>query len=270
MSCQMKLAMGNFKKTAWVFITVFCFIAGLSAQNIPEKPNPAKFVNDFAHIFKDEEVSFLENNLKNYYDSTSSQIVVVTVASLEGTDPSDFAIKLGQKWGVGKDAKDNGVVFLIAPNERKMFIATGYGMEEKLTDVFLTRTRVNLISPEFKKGNYFEGVVNGIDAMMKRLSGTYQADPKENESDINLTTGEILLIILIIFILLIVISRISKHANYGETYSGRGINRGPFGGGFWGTGGGFGGFGGGSSDGGGGGFDFGGGDFGGGGSGGDW
>lgn len=253
-----------------IAILLFLTIGFLGyGQTLPEKPTPAKFVNDFASIFTEEQNSFLESSLKNYYDTTSSQIVIVTVKSLDGTDASDYAIKLGQKWGIGKDEKDNGVVFLIAPTEHKMFIATGYGMEEKLTDVFLTRTRVNLITPEFKKGNYFEGVVNGVNAMMERLSGVFKSDPKDETSDIELTSGEIMLIILIILILIVVISRISKHANYGETYSGRGINRGPFGGGgFWGTGGGFGGFGGGSSS--GGGFDFGGGDFGGGGSGGDW
>lgn len=241
-----------------------------SAFTIPAKPEPAIYVNDYAKIFNESQTQELEEILIRYYDSTSTQIVVVTIPSLEGGDASQYATELGEKWGIGNKEKDNGVVFLVAPNERKMFIATGYGSEIKLTDAFLTRIRENYILPEFKKGDYYSGVRLGVLQMINRLSGEFQKDPNEDSADVELTTTDIIIIFLVILFFLYIISKLSKAMRYSETYSGRGYNRGPFDGGFFG-GGGFGG--GGWSSGGGGGFgggSFGGGSFGGGGSGGSW
>lgn len=268
--------MGRFKATMVRFvIVVFCLsFQHMKAYDLPPRPEPAVYVNDLAGIFSESQRNELENILIRYYDSTSTQIIVATVPSLEGDDASNYAISLGNAWGVGQKSKNNGVVFLIAPNERKMFIATGYGTEEKLTDVFLTRTRENYILPEFKKGDYYSGVKLGVQLMINRLSGKFQREKTvENSEEFSMSNIFVFLIILLIF--LWIISKISKSVNYSETYSGRGYRRDHWdsGGGFF--GGGFGGFGGGSFGGGssGGGFSggsFGGGSFGGGGSGGSW
>lgn len=250
------------KLSLWVLLISVSFIA-LRAE-LPEKPEPVKYVNDLAGVFSPQEAFSLERFLRDYYDSTSTQIAVVTVPTLDGMDVSDYAIKLGEKWGVGKADKDNGVVFLVAPNERKMFIATGYGVEEKLTDVFLSRIRENFILPYFKNQDYYGGVNIGVEKMVERLSGVYQNDDKEE--DPGLTLSDIIRVIIVIMIIMYILSWISRIFNFGETYTGRGYRSGPFGG--------FGGFGGGRGGGfGGGGFgggSFGGGSFGGGGSGGGW
>lgn len=258
---------------ALVLGLLFSFFMGdIKAYDLPPRPEPAIYVNDFAGIFSAADKQQLEYELRAYFDSTSTQIVVVTVKSLEGDDASNYAINLGLKWKVGQKGKNNGVIFLVAPNERKMFIATGYGVEEKLTDVYLTRIRENYILPEFKKGNYYSGVRLGVQLMMQRLSGQFVNDKKgQNHTTSEITFFDLLMIFLVLLFFLWIISKMAKRANYSETYSGRGYRQDRWdGGGFW--GGGFGGgFGGGSSGGGwSGGGSFGGGDFGGGGSGGDW
>lgn len=257
----MTLAMEKcFKAILSILLTLlFCFPS--SAQNYPPKPEPAVYVNDLAGIFAEAEKLELENILINYYDSTSTQIVIVTISSLEGMDASQYAIELGEKWGIGQASKDNGVLFLVAPNDRKMFIATGRGTEEKLTDVFLGRIRDGYILPEFKNNNYYQGVKLGVQLMIQRLSGTFVADDEVKAGEISI--GILIFILFIMLITFWLISKLSKSVYVGETFSGRGYQ----GGGFWGGGSNWGGGGWSSGSSGG---SFGGGSFGGGGAGGSW
>ena len=260
----MKLAMVGFNKIFSLFYLLTWIGISANSQNYPTRPEPAVYVNDLANIFQEQQRADLETMLINYYDTTSTQIVIVTINSLEGMDASQYATELGEKWGIGQAAKDNGVLFLVAPNDRKLWIATGRGTEEKLTDVFLGRLRDNYILPEFKTGNFYNGVRIGVLQMMNRLSGSFMSDEKPSSGD-EISIFGIMIILLIILFLAWLFGKISKSANYGETFSGKGYN----GGGFWGTGGGWGSsggsWGGGSSGG-----SFGGGSFGGGGAGGSW
>lgn len=261
--------MAKFKQ----FFILFILLGGLGysakSQNYPPRPEPAVYVNDFAEIFQDFQRSELEAMLIDYYDSTSTQIVVVTMKSLDGMAASQYAVELGEKWGIGQADKDNGVLFLIAPKERTMFILTGRGTQERLTDVFIGRIRDNYILPEFKVGNYYSGVRLGIIQMMNRLSGSFQSDNNSTE-DGEISLGLLLMILLIIFLVMWFLGKLAKGMNYSETYSGRGYRDNWGGGGFWGTGGGSswggsGSWGSGSSGG-----SFGGGSFDGGGAGGSW
>lgn len=106
----------------------------VNAQDIPTKPNPARFVNDYVHILSADQNADLEHKLKTFDDSTSNQVVVVIVATTNGYDPSQYAFSLGRKWGVGTKEFNNGIVLLIAKDDRKVFIATGYGLEGALPD----------------------------------------------------------------------------------------------------------------------------------------
>jgi uncharacterized protein len=256
--------MGKFKLRLLFTILAWLCLSGIYSQTYPTRPEPAIYVNDLANIFKDYERSEMEQMLKDYFDSTSTQIVVVTITSLEGMDAAQYSTELGEKWGIGQADKDNGVLFMVAPNDRKMYIASGRGTEEKLTDVFLGRIRDNYILPEFKLGNFYNGVRLGILQMMNRLSGRFVKDEKSS-AGAEISIFGIIIILLIILFLSWLFGKISNSVNYGETFSGRGYN----GGGFWGSGGSWGGggssWGGGSSGG-----SFGGGSFGGGGAGGSW
>lgn len=262
-------------KLSWKNRVIFAFLAiilafGLSAQDIPEPMRPYRMVNDFAGIFSTTQQQALEHKLLAYNDSTSTQIYVVTIDDLHGYDISDFSFRLGEKWGIGQKSKNNGAVILIKPrignNRGKVFIANGYGLEEKITDAFTGQVIRRLMIPHFKNNDYYSGVNAAVDAIIERLSGSFSPDDDEADSGISLLT--------IIFIILFVIVILSMFSGGGDQhidsdghrnssgdfffppFSG---GRGGFGSGGSFGGGGFGGFGGG-----------GGGSFGGGGAGGSW
>ena len=129
------------------------------AQKIPARPNPPRLVNDFANILTDKQERALEHKLVAYNDSTSTQICVVTVKSLNGTTSDDFAYQIGEKWGVGTK-NNNGVVILVKPKTvdelGDVSIQVGYGMEPYVTDAVNYGIRTKEMIPAFKEGNYYK------------------------------------------------------------------------------------------------------------------
>lgn len=250
------------------FLSFFLlFSLTIFGQNgIPEAPNPPRLVNNFSKEFPDflsaDEEQLLENKLTAFAESTSNQIVIVIVDDLAGYEPAEFAYELGDKWGVGHEKEDNGIVILIkptgGPGERKTFIATGKGLEGALPDFTCKQIVEEELIPYFKTGEFYEGLDNATDVLMKFAKGEYNSAKyakKHNRG--SKSTAIIVLLIIALFVFLI-----SKKGGRG----GRGgMTMGPGGFFFMGSGGGFSG---GSSGGGFGGF--GGGGFGGGGSGGSW
>jgi uncharacterized protein len=246
-----------------LLLTFFSTI--LNAQNYPEKPVPPRLVNDFVQLLGANDVATLEQKLVAYNDSTSTQISVVIIATLDGMDISQYAIELAEKWGIGDKKKDNGILLLVAKDDRKVFIATGRGVEEKLPDAICKRIVERIIKPNFKTGDYAEGINAAVDEMYARLSGSFVNDSSNNDGE--QLSWKWILVIIIIVVFFVIISNIGNNSG---TISRRGFT----GGSFWGgTGGGWSGsdWGGGGSSSGGGGFGgFGGGSFGGGGAGGSW
>ncbi len=244
--------------------------AGVQAQDIPPKPDPPRLVNDLANQLNPSERQMLEQKLIAYNDSTSSQIVIVTVPTLGDYPIADYAFKLGTEWGVGQKGKNNGIVLLWAPNERKIFIATGYGLEGAIPDAIAKRIVSQVITPRFKAGQFAQGLNDGVDMIFKYATGEYKADPKEDSGD----GGGFppLLIVGIIFIIILIIMFRNRGGGGGNrgyrdsgippiffpytTHSGRGSSSGNWGGFGGGDSGGFGGFGGGSFGGGGAGGDY--------------
>lgn len=232
---------------------LFIMIGGVAnSQNLPDPISPPRLVNDFAGIFNDQERSNLEQMLIAYNDTTSTQIYVVTIKDLDGYDVSDYAFRLGEKWGVGQKGKDNGAVILIKPkvgNSRgQVFIATGYGLEEKLNDARVGRIIDNYMLPHFKENDYYTGTQKAVEAMIGYLSGQFQAD----ESDEELSAGDIIFSIIIIIIFIYLITRANKNNKGNRSSRGGGFFPPIIGGGFGGSGsGGFGGGGGGRFGGGG-------------------
>jgi uncharacterized protein len=233
------------------------------AQNIPSKPSPARFVNDLANMFPSNQADALEAKLRIYFDSTSTQMVVVTVESLEGYDVESYAYEVASKWGIGQKGKDNGLLILVAKQERKIRIEVGYGLEGSIPDAACKQVIRQVITPRFKEGNFYAGIDQGVDQLIALASGQYKADEKEKGG------GE-LYIFLAIIVVFVLISFLSKLSSYKKSHIGRnGLDTltiiallfDSFGGG---------GRGGGSSGGGSSSWDFGGGSFGGGGSSGDW
>ena len=161
-------------------ITLFLFLFSLVslvgfAQDFPPVPNPPRLVNDFTQTLSQDEVARLERKLVAYNDSTSTQIAIVMIRSIGQYDISDYAFQLGDQWGIGGKV-DNGVLILAAMNDRKVFIATGYGMEGVVPDALANRIVDNLIVPNFKMESYYQGLDQATDMIIKLASGEYKAE----------------------------------------------------------------------------------------------
>ncbi|WP_414000255.1 TPM domain-containing protein [Flavobacterium sp. W1B] len=259
-----------------LFVCLFITQIGFAQFTIPAKPDFQTSVYDYANLLSATEKAQLEEKLIKYSDSTTTQIVVITIESLKNEDVSQLATKWGQTWGIGGTAKDdNGVIILLAKAERKIAINPGYGLEDRLTAGIGGEIIRNIITPEFKAGSFYKGLDKGTDALIDVFKGKYKGERKKQSkgSDFPILP----FIIIIVFILILALK------NKGGGGGNSGNNRGGFQGpslldviilSSLGRGGGGGGFGGGSSGGGfgGGGFGggFGGGGFSGGGSSGNW
>ncbi len=138
-------------------------------------PQPVGHVNDFAEVLSQEAESRLEEKLKRYADDTGIEVAVVTIASLDDSTVEEYTLNLANSWGVGDKKKDNGLVFLIAPNERKTRIEVGYGLEPDLPDVAAGRIIRDDVLPLFKEKKMEEGIIAGVSAIVAQLgSATFE------------------------------------------------------------------------------------------------
>lgn len=245
----------------------------------PPKPEPAVYVNDYSGWLDPMQKNTLEQQLRAMNDTTSTQITIMIRPDIGIYPREQYAYELGERWGVGQKGKNNGIVLLIvtAGTQRGIFIATGYGLEGALPDVVATRISRDIMVPYFKTGQYYEGIVAGVNAISKAVHGEFTDDPKATSSDSSLLILFVLFVIIVLVVFLL-------NRNKGRIHTGRDsfddpnwpFNSGSGGGSiFWGGssrwgGGSSGGWGGGSSGGGWGGGSFGGGSFGGGGGGASW
>jgi uncharacterized protein len=255
--------------------------AQLAGQEcFPRKQN--KLVYDEANILSADEETLLEKTLVSFADSTSNQITLVIVPDLCGMDKAQFAIELGESWGVGQSKEDNGVVFLVKPktseSKGEIFIAVGRGLEGAIPDITAKLITDNECIPYFKKNAYYEGIARGTEVLMELARGEYNSDEYATKNTRSKKKGGAGIAILALLIIsLVVFLKASQAKRYAQTnqisfwaawallnaasrshrgyYSNFSSGRGGFGG-FSGGGGGFGGFGGGG--------------FGGGGAGGSW
>ena len=238
----------------------------VGAQNIPERPNPPRLVNDLAGLMPVADADRLESELVAYDAQTSTQITVVTLPALGDYAIEDYALGIGRKWGVGKKGKNNGVVILISNQPHKINISTGYGMEGSLPDAAIKHIIDDVMAPAFRSQAYYQGIHDAVDAIQKRAGGEFANDRSAKPSGDGFFWLIVVGLIVLFFIIVFFNNRRGGYySSRGGMFSGPWIF--PTGGG--GGGGGWsGGSGGGDSGGGFGGF--GGGDFGGGGASGDW
>ena len=265
-------------KTRSALAFVFLLLTGSIATaqfTIPEKPSSNTkqvAVYDYINELSVGEKQALESKLIQYADTTSTQIVVAIIATTQGEDISLLGAQWGQKWGVGQAKEDNGLFIILAKDDRMVDINTGYGIEYLVTDRDAEQVINRIMVPQFKNGNYYQGLDEGTTALMQMLSGNYKGSRESNDPDIPMAPIAMFIIFLII---LFILSR-KNHRGGGRNGGKRAtslldviilsnLGRGGFGGGSsWGGGGGS--FGGGGGFGGG----FGGGGFGGGGASGGW
>lgn len=252
------------KKLSLIIFLLFSFCAFAQIEKIiPAKPNPPKLVNDFANALTPEQIDALERKLVAYDDSTSNQIVVVTIQTTGDYAIDDVALGILRNWGVGNKEKNNGIVILAAIQDHKVWIATGYGMEGSIPDITAQSIIDNDILPNFRQQNYYRGFDAATSSIFKAAAGEYKAPEgyAQRGKGTGISLGKIIVLLIILFF---VINMFGRGGGGGGFMSRRGygpiIFPGSFGGGGWGSsggggfgggGGGFGGFGGGSGGGGG-------------------
>lgn len=257
----------------FLFLVSLLLVQTVSAQfTIPAKPKLQTSVYDYAKLLTVNQKQALENKLIRYSDTTSTQIVVAIIESLQGESIGTLAPKWAQEWGIGQAKEDNGVFILLALKDRQIWIAPGYGVEQFLTAGITGELTRNTIIPEFKKGDYYSGLDKGADAIFSVLNGTYKGTRKSSKSSDTPAIFKLIPIIFFIILFIILSNRNNRGGGRGGkrniastlldvlilTSAGRGFGGGSSGGGF--GGGSSGGFGGG----------YGGGGFSGGGAGGSW
>jgi uncharacterized protein len=222
-------------------------------------------VVDDANILDSSARNSLDGKLRALEEKTGNQLVVATLPSLQGTSIEDYGYQLGRHWGIGQKGKNNGALLIVAPNERKVRIEVGYGLEGSLTDAVTRLIIENSILPRFRANDFAGGISRGTDDIIAVLSGQAEdykqrAAKRPDKASGELSLGMILLLVLIAFL---VIRSVSRRSSRQQRRRGLwGAAAGPIlfpGGSSWGSGG--------SS---GGGFSGGGGSFGGGGSSGSW
>jgi len=244
-------------------LIVNSFFIGVKAQNIPAPSNPPKLVNDFANVLSEAQEQALEQKLIAFEDSTSNQLAIVLINSLEGYEIADYSVQLGTKWGIGTK-KNNGILLLAAIEDRKIRIEVGYGLEAVITDAISKRIITQTIKPFFKQTQYYEGLDAATNDLFSASKGEFKGEyqySKKKKGGKGIGIGTIIFLVILIFI----ISKMGGGKGGGGGFF-TGMLLGQLLGGGGRRGGGFGDFSGGRGNFGG----FGGGSFGGGGSSGDW
>ena len=166
----------------FVFLCVLSLSLPFFISAYSPLPKPTGFVTDNAGLFSAEEKNALEQNLSDFEKSSSNEIAVVTISSLDGDTIENFAVKRFEDWQIGKAKQDNGVLFLVSKDDRKMRIEVGYGLEGALTDALSSQIIRNIVTPAFREENYYAGVTEAVDAIEKATQGEYVLDEKSVSS----------------------------------------------------------------------------------------
>ncbi len=169
-------------------------------------------VNDYGDMISPEAESLLEERLKSFELSDSTQVVILTVNSLEGDAMEDFTIRVAEKWKIGQAKKDNGVILFASKNDRRMRIEVGRGLEGVLTDLLTGRILDNIIRPRFKSGDFDEGFLDGTGSIIDACRGEFKNDSSSSSSETGESTiGKYLIFIMVIlYIAIIIVSGFSK------------------------------------------------------------
>ncbi len=167
------------KKIALVFAAFIVFsVAAVALAAVPKLKGR---VNDYAGILDASQEAQIEGALASFESQTTTQIALLTVKSLDGDSVEQYSMRVAEQWKIGQKGKDNGVILLVAPNDRQVRIEVGYGLEGALTDLESSRIIRHVIIPAFKTGNYYAGIVGGLDGIMKATQGEFTA-PKTDRA----------------------------------------------------------------------------------------
>lgn len=241
----MKHLQFNFK-----FICVILIITSAVTNSQPKVPTLTRYCTDQTNTLTTSEIDLIDRSLKTFEDSTSNQIVFLMIPSLDGYPIEMFAYEVATENKVGQQNRNNGVLFLVSLNDRKMRIEVGYGLEGALTDALSSSIIRNEVAPYFRKSEYYNGIVAGLNSIILATKGEYKGERRDDGED---REGFGIFGFLFMIILFFILSKFRGGGAF-PIILGGGFGSGGSGGGF----------------GGGGGFSGGGGSFGGGGSSGGW
>lgn len=168
------------RKTALFLLVLLFFLPGpLRGLEVP----PLKgYVNDYAAMISPEVKAKLEEELQAFEHTDSTQLVILTVPSLQGDPIEDFGIRVGEAWKIGQKNKDNGIILIVAKEDRRMRIEVGKGLEGRLTDLLSGRIIDLVIAPRFKRGDFNGGFQAGVAALRDAVRGEFQADEPKGHS----------------------------------------------------------------------------------------
>jgi uncharacterized protein len=200
------------KRTLILFVFLCFGFLAYPQYTIPEKPDFQTSVYDYYKLLTPNEKTKLEEKLIRYSDSTSTQIVIAIIASTEGEYINFLGAEWAQKWGIGQAKKDNGVFILLARDDRKIGINTGYGVEDRLTDALSKRIISTDIIPYFKQNDYYGGLNRGTDAIFEVLTGAYKGSRTGTNKEFPF---EVLMFLFFIFVIIIIAISQSKGGGRG-------------------------------------------------------
>jgi uncharacterized protein len=161
-------------KRIWFSLLLFALLASAQVSDGADIPYLTGRVNDNARIMSEATRNSLGEKLKEHEIRTTNQVVILTVPSLEGESIEDYAYKVFNEWKLGQKDKDNGILFVVVPDERRMRIEVGYGLEGTLPDILAGRIIQNIMAPRFREGDFDTGITEGVNAVITILEG---ADP---------------------------------------------------------------------------------------------
>lgn len=168
--------------TIVIFLALFLFGKGVLAYQSPG--TPTGFVNDFVSILTQEQKQTIETKLADFQKQTTNEVSIVTIKTLGEDNLEQYANTLFREWGIGGKEHNNGVLILIVAQDRKIRIETGYGLEGALPDIVTKQIQEESIVPEFKKGDYYTGITNGVDSIIKATQGEYTPTPQKKSQKI--------------------------------------------------------------------------------------
>lgn len=185
------------KKLVFVFLFTSLFLFLIFPQNIPQLKG---YINDYADMISAKTENELSSKLKDFEGASSNQIVILTIPSLEGFPIEDYSIKVVDAWKLGQKGKDNGILFMVAKNDRKIRLEIGRGLEGAVTDLLAGRIIDDIVSPNFKQGNFDKGFSSAVDALILASKGEFKAD-QIKKSGKSVDTSFPFFIFIIIFII---------------------------------------------------------------------
>lgn len=200
------LKTGLLAKTTFILALLFTFAIPSVAQNFDFLPDrPTGMVNDYADMLTSSEEQRLERKLINYRDTTTNVIAIAILESLEGNSPQETATELFSNWRMWEGDRYNGVLILVSQSDRQIWIEVGYGLEGAIPDAIANRIYQDIIVPNFRNGNVYEGLDRATSALIQLASGEFEGSPEglvRSQGDEGFPVDVIIIIIVIIIFII--------------------------------------------------------------------